>query len=109
MLWINVLLAIPFVARWAGIPLCLVLSGPAGPGGGGRGRRGGSRGGRPAGRNDPCGPGRPGGPRALVLAGAADPGPRRLPDRPSRVVAGRAGQLVVREPAGTEPDRDRSS
>jgi len=28
MLWINVLLAIPFVALWAGIPLWLVLRRP---------------------------------------------------------------------------------
>jgi hypothetical protein len=28
MLWINVLLAIPFIALWAGIPLWLVLRRP---------------------------------------------------------------------------------
>ena len=28
MLWINVLLAIPFIALWAGIPLWLVLKRP---------------------------------------------------------------------------------
>ncbi len=28
MLWVNVLLAIPFVALWAGIPLWLVLRRP---------------------------------------------------------------------------------
>jgi hypothetical protein len=28
MLWINVLLAIPFVALWAGIPMWLVLKRP---------------------------------------------------------------------------------
>ena len=28
MVWINVLLAIPFIALWAGIPLWLVLSRP---------------------------------------------------------------------------------
>ena len=32
MVWINVLLAIPFIALWAGIPLWLVLRRPgAGP------------------------------------------------------------------------------
>jgi hypothetical protein len=29
MVWINVLLAIPFVALWAGIPLWLVLKRPS--------------------------------------------------------------------------------
>jgi hypothetical protein len=30
MVWINVLLAVPFIALWAGIPLWLVLRHPAG-------------------------------------------------------------------------------
>src|SRR6185312_2573237 len=47
--------------------------------------------------------GRPGRAAAVVLAGTGHPGLRLLPGRPPRAVAGRAGQLVVRQPPG---DRD---
>src|SRR6204780_5896861 len=67
-----------------------------------------TRGARGPGSGGEHGPGQLGGPDAVVLAGAANPGSRLLPGRPPRAVAGRTGQLVVRDPAAVEPDRDRA-
>src|SRR5271166_5548424 len=44
----------------------------------------------------------------MVLAGVADPGPRLLPAGPPPAVAGRAGQLVARDPPAVEPHRHRT-